>query len=392
MAVRRPERRVVFFSRFSPDPDGAHGGCHRSYQVWWDCTQALGAEHVHAIPYTRRRPSRLRRWAIRASMARQNPLGAIAPSRVAWELAGSVWRSEPLVRYEAYLRTHGAPALCIVEDAVWSHGLVLANRRLGVPTWVCPQNLESLDLEGPLPLPDRLRTWSRLGDLANELRTLAACQARFAISRVETGFLGGVGLDTEFYPYRPVGKVREFFLKVRAARAEGTVEQGLTVLLGSATHAPTREGMQWFVEQVRTHGLPPKARVELVGLGTETLAGLEAIAPHGAARGRVSSSTLATLLARAHVVVIAHFSGFGALTRLAELPLAGIPVLAAAHATHAVEAPVGVERLPRQWGRWAAALEELLGRAPGPWPEPPLEGESVLARALAIECGGTGAR
>lgn len=390
MAVSRPGRRVVFFSRFPPDPEGPHGGCHRSYQIWWDCVQTVGAENVHVIPYVKRRPSRLRRWSIRGSMARQNPLSVVAPSPVAWELAGSVRRSEALGRYEAYLRTQGAPALCLVEDAVWFHGVVLANRRLGVPTWACPQNLESLDLEGTLPLESRLKTWSRLGNLANELRTLADCQARFAISRVEAGFLGGVGLDTEFYPYRPVGKVREFFLRIRAARAEGTVEQGLTVLLGSASHAPTREGMQWFVEQVRVHGLPPKARLELVGLGTDTLAGLEAIAPQGTARGRVSSEALAALLARAHVVVITHFSGFGALTRLAELPLAGIPVLAAAHAIQAVEAPTGVEPLPRQWRRWTTALEELLGRTPGFWPEPALEGESPLARALAIECAGGG--
>jgi hypothetical protein len=392
MAVSLPECRVVFFSRFPPDPDGAHGGCHRSYQIWWDCVQTLGAENVHVIPYAKLRPRGLRRLSIRALMVRQNPLSIAASSQVAWELASSVRHSEPLGQYQAYLRTHGAPTLCVVEDAVWFHGIVLANWRLGVPTWACPQNLESLDLEGALPLGHRLRTLSRLGNLANELRSLAACRARFAISLVEAGFLGGVGLDTELYPYRPVGEVRDFFLRIRAARANGAVEQGLVVLLGSATHVPTREGMQWFVEQIRAHGLSPKARVELVGLGTEKLAGLEAIAPHGTARGRVSSEALAALLSRAHVVVIAHFSGFGALTRLAELPLAGIPVLAAAHATRAVEACPGVERLPRQWRRWATALEDLLGRAPGPSAEPAIDGESVLQRALAIECGGAGAR
>ena len=390
MAVSAPRFPVVLCLRFQPEPDGAHGGCHRSYQLWWDCVRAVGIENVHVIPYPMRRP--LQDWAIRAQMVRQNPLSLLAASRVAWNFARSVRHSETLSQYQAYVRAQGPPALCIVEDAVWFHGIVLANRGLGVPTWACPQNLESLDLEGTLPLEHRLRTLSRLEDLANELRTLASCRARFAISRVEAGFLGGIGLDTEFYAYRPVGAIGEFFLAIRSARAAGEVEQGLIVLLGSATHVPTREGMEWFIDQVRVHGLPPKARVELVGVETDKLNGVEAIAPHGEARGRVSSASLAMLLARAHVVVIPHFSGFGALTRLAEMQLAGVPMLVATHATHAVETMSGIEGLPRQWRAWATALEERLSQPAGLWVEPVTEPESVLERALAIESGGAGAR
>jgi hypothetical protein len=379
--------RLMLVLRFHPEPDGAHGGCHRSYQVWWDCVEALGTENVDVIVYAPRRPSSYREWSVRPRMWRQNPLTTVAASPVAWALARSTASSEPLAQYQASLRTHGAPALCIVEDAVWFHGIVLANRRLGVPTWACPQNIESLDYEGTLKLEDRLRTLSRLGDLINELRTLAACRARFAISQIESGFLSGVGLDTELYPYRPVGELRDFFLKIRAARARGGMERGLVVVLGSATHAPTAEGMEWFLAQVRAHGLPAQGRIELVGFGTDRVKGLEAIAPPGVARGWVESEALAGLLARAHLVAVPHFSGFGALTRLAELPLAGIPVLAGAHAARAVDKLTGVEPLPRQWSRWQMALEDHLGREPGVCPEPFFDNESVLRQALTAERG-----
>ena len=382
------DRPVLLFSRFGPAPDGPHGGCHRSHQIWWDCAQALGEANLQVITYAPRRPwGHRHRWPIRSLMLRQNPLSALAASKVAWDFARSVRFSEPLRQYEEYLREHGAPALCIVEDAVWFHGIVLANRRLGVPTWACPHNLESLDLEGPLRLEHRLGTWGRFGNLANELVTLAACGARFAISRVEAGFLGGVGLETEFYPYRPVGEIRDYFVKIRAARASGAVEPRLLALVGSATHAPTREGMEWFLGNVRAHGLPVGTRIEVVGQGTETLRGAEALAPHGVARGWVDPDSLASLLARAHVVVIPHFSGFGALTRLAELPLAGVPVLVASHAAHAVETLPGVERLPRQWHRWALALDDLFAREPGQCPEPAFDENSVLRQALAAEFG-----
>jgi hypothetical protein len=352
--------------------------------------EAIGEARVTLIPYVKRSRAawtRWRGWWTHSVRLRRNPLSVLGGTAVAWDMARAVTFSEPLRQYEAHLREHGAPALCIVEDAVWFSGIILANQQLGIPTWACPQNLESLDFEGRLDVRRRARTLSRLGDLASEVTMLGACQARFAISRVEAGFLGGVGLDTEFYPYRPVGETREFFAKIRAARLRGAVQPGLVVLLGSATHVPAREGMEWFLAQVRARGVPAEVRIEIAGWDTDRLPGLAGVGDQVAARGWLEPAALEALLSRAHVAVIPQFSGFGALTRLSELPVAGIPVLASAHAVHAVDAPRDVVGLPRQWERWLAALEQALARDPvGPL-EPDPGGPSALQRALATEFG-----
>jgi hypothetical protein len=380
---------VLVFSRFPPTPDG-HGGCHRSHQLWRECVEVLGEDRVMLIPYAKRSRAawtRWHRWWTQSVRLRRNPLSVLGTTAVAWDMARAVTFSEPLRQYEAHLRERGGPALCIVEDAVWFSGVILANQRRGIPTWVCPQNLESLDFEGPLDVRRRARTLGRLGDLASELTMLRACQARFAISRVEAGFLGGVGLDTELYPYRPVGEVREFFARIRAARRRGAVQPGLVVLLGSATHVPAREGMEWFLAQVRACGLPPGVRVEIAGWDTEKLPGLAGIGDRVSARGWVEPAALEALLSRAHAAVIPQFSGFGALTRLTELPVAGIPVLASAHAVLAVDAPPGVVGLPRRWDCWTAALAQAVTRDPIGPAEPEPDGPSALQRALASGLG-----
>jgi len=387
--TRSPAGPVLVFSRFPPKPDG-HGGCHRSHQLWRECVEVLGEDRITLIPYTKRSRAawtRWHRWWTQSVQLRRNPLSVLGTTAVAWDMARAVTFSEPLRQYETHLRERETPALCIVEDAVWFSGIILANQRRGIPTWTCPQNLESLDFEGPLDVTRRARTLSRLGDLAGELTMLKACQARFAISRVEAGFLSGVGLDTEFYPYRPVGEVREFFTRIRAARQRGSVQPGLVVLIGSATHVPAREGMEWFLGQARAQGLPAGVRIEIAGVQTDKLPGLAGFGDRVVARGWVEPAALEALLSRAQAALIPQFSGFGALTRLSELPMAGIPVLASAHAVHSVDAPGDVVGLPRRWERWAAALQAAVARDPVGPPLPDHAGPSALQRALAADFG-----
>lgn len=355
--------RIVLFLRFAPDSSGRHGGVHRSYQVWWDCTQVFASENVTVVPY--RKPAREwtmapgRIWA-RLQLARRNPFALAFATQTARDMARAESDSPALDDYRRYLHDQGPPALCIVEDVVWFRGVVSTNVGLGIPTWACPQNIESLDFEGDLPFGRGGRMLARLRDLANELEALAECQARFAISRVEAGLVSGVGLDTCWYAYRPVGAIRQYFLSVRAAREGGTVDPSLFLLLGSAGRATRAGAMAWVVQHAAAGGLPHGARLEIVGRNTQDLPGVRDLPARCRAHGWVDEPQLTDLLKRARAVLVPQFSGFGAMTRLTEAALAGIPALTTAPAEYAAGPVNGTRALPQRWDRWAEAIADLM--------------------------------
>jgi hypothetical protein len=51
--------------------------------------------------------------------------------------------------------------------------------------------------------------------------------------------------------------------------------------------------------------------------------------------------------------------GFGALTRMAEMACAGVPVLVSQHAAYALDLPPGVVAVEDEWNAWWAALERM---------------------------------
>jgi hypothetical protein len=179
-----------------------------------------------------------------------------------------------------------------------------------------------------------------------------------AISRVEAGFIGGLGLACQYYPYVPVGAIRDSLIRIRAQRACSGYEQGLFVLLGSAAHGVTFDSMQWFARNAAACGLPAGVKVIAVGSETESLLPPGVSVPGLTLRGWMPQSELDDLLARVAGAVIPQRSGFGALTRLPELACAGIPVITFRHPSHAINPTPGLRIVDEQWADVCATLCE----------------------------------
>lgn len=388
--------RVIYVTHFDPVPVG-HGGIHRTYQVfnelegiagqgnvtivkvwlqWWkrrpnvpgakpaatnlmDKVERNRHEFTSASFYMR--PLRRVRHSVRsrievASMALgnyvDNPLKLLAKTDYTTRSCSS---PRFLSNYEKTLeRIH--PDVCVIEHTSFAD-LIPLNKKRGIPTICCPQNLEAFDL---MPLDGKWSLNSTALDFANEIRVLATCDERLFISQVETALVSGLGIPARYYPYVPAGEIRDQYMQIRAERSARDKEPGLFVMMGSAEHDTTREGFLWILEQIETHGLPRGARFVICGSATETLLPETKKLPGVELRGWVEQTELRDLLLRAQAMLIPQHRGFGALTRLPEFACAGIQVIVSRHPTYALDVPPGVRVVEDEWGEWLARLRAVM--------------------------------
>jgi hypothetical protein len=218
--------------------------------------------------------------------------------------------------------------------------------------------------------------------LESEIRGLGEADAVFTISREEQWLLRLWKVDAEYLPYYPAPIVRERLLAVRAARERSS--RTLFLILGTAHNPPTMTGMReqlsLVVPLAKRHGL----RFEVAGFGTERLADefeAEGITVHGG----VTAERLDELLVASIAVVAHQRAAAGALTRIPELLVAGVPVIGSGIACRSAERMPGVSCYDS-----SEELESLLLQAPEDPPVPPvpelaerrfLERVSQLARA-----------
>jgi hypothetical protein len=368
---------VLCVTQFPPGIVG-HGGIHRTFQLQHDASEVVGKDRVVLVSTHAWRAARARNhhdqragltWARlklrglgrRWARVSENPFKLLS-----WEAYSSKVRyathgwlePEFIEEYADLARKTPRPAVCIIEHAMF-RPLIELNRTLGIPTIAAFQNMEALDA-ADFEWRDRRKVLTSMTDLGNELRVLGQCAERLPISKVEAGFIGGLGLGCHFYPYLPVGELRETLVALRARRLQSEIEAGLFVLLGTAEHTSTRDSIAWFLERATEDGLPAGARVVVVGLGTDRLLPAGRTHPAVDVRGWVSQPDLDTLLKRAAAAVIPQRLGFGAVTRAPELACAGIPVVTLSHSTHAFNPTPGLIAVEPAWSALVAAMQAVL--------------------------------
>ena len=176
-----------------------------------------------------------------------------------------------------------------------------------------PHNIESLV------------TGRSVKSLEKEVSNLRQCNAVFAISKEETWLLRLLGLNAHYLPYYPPHDVKSFLLSIsqkRNQRARSSISK--YALLGSATNTPTRLGMQSLIDFASTQDL--SFDLFVAGYGTESLRQVRH--PHISFLGTLSNEELDKMLVEVDGIIIYQPPTTGALTRIPEMLLAGIPVYA----------------------------------------------------------------
>jgi len=383
--------KFVFVSHFEPKPIG-NGGNHRSYQIYHDLAQIVGGESVVLISWPEWRksfpvqPEQRDLPAIQRFVAVARRVGRrILPyRRIAWWLRQVHQRlkfltvehpvdllieqgkapkpfsaPEFLAYYRKRLSELRGEAVCVIEHPGFS-GILPINRQLGIPTIACFQNIEAFDTAISFQVKQMRQTHQAALSFADEFQVLAQCDARLFISKVEAGLVGGLGASSLYYPYLPVGEIRCANETIRAKRALGNIEQGLFLMVGTAEHTTTRQAFQWIVQQAIAQGLPEGSKLVVCGSGTETLLPAGVTGPGLELRGWVGQAVLDDLLCRAEAVLAPQTVGFGTLTRLSELSLAGVPVITSQHPAYALDLPPGITVVGDRWEDWKQAMRDLM--------------------------------
>jgi hypothetical protein len=377
---------VIYVTHTVPSEVG-NGGVHRSYQVLHELEKIVGRDRVlvltadflaslvnngtaGSVNGSRRVDQTFRQWVDfrTGTVVRfaKNPYRLFHRTAFATGL-------HPVIKdyYASRIKEISARAICVLDHAQFAE-LIPINREHHIPTVSCTQNLDALgdDFDSiasnlaaysgdRVGTQQRLALYATMTDFANELQSLAQCDERLFISKLEAGLMSGVGLSYHYYPYVPVGGLRQRQDEIRRKRLSSAREPGLFLLVGSASYAPIRKSCEWFIQNAKEHGMPPGVRVVVVGAGTNKLLPPGESVPGIELKGWTEQEELDLLLVRAQAVLVPQQFGFGAPTRLSELSCAGIPVIGCHHPTYAIDPPPGFHVTEAIWEDWYARIEQL---------------------------------
>lgn len=169
-----------------------------------------------------------------------------------------------------------------------------------------------------------------VADLSAELQRLRLADAIFAISKEEQWFLEANQIPSHYLPFFPDETLAESCLSIRAERigkanSAGHVS-GPLLVLGSAFNPATCRGM---AEQLRCLGQDAPTAPSTVVIGPDTDKHLAQFrSPRVQILGGVSRPVLADILASCSALLIHTQGGAGAVTRIPEALLNGIPIIA----------------------------------------------------------------
>jgi glycosyltransferase involved in cell wall biosynthesis len=224
--------------------------------------------------------------------------------------------------------------LVVVEDTRQFSFAIRLAKRAGKPVLALPHNLESLYFARESATAPAV-TGRKFG---YEASVLKQADAVVCIAREEQWLLRCAGIDAAYLPYFPPGQLGDQFRAVRAARR--SVADGPAVILGYAGNRPNRLGMENLLRHLARSSPDPGRETVVVGYGTDYLRNHPSIVGVRIL-GELSDPEFLTLLTKARAVVVHQEYGAGSLTKITEMLLAGVPIIASETAarSHSVPEP-----------------------------------------------------
>ena len=222
-----------------------------------------------------------------------------------------------------YDRYKGKEDICFIWEntgpANYSHPYLM--KETGAKVIAFPHNLESL-----VPGQRDVQTGKMSPDwLADEIERLKFCDKVFAISEEESWLLRQHGINASYFPYYPTKAAEAYLLNIREKRERRTPnERRKYLLLGSATNPPTRDGMQKLIDEAA--GRDIDFDICVAGYQTESLT--IPSSENVNFLGTLSNEELNEWLTIADAMLIYQPPTSGALTRIAEMLVSGVPVFA----------------------------------------------------------------
>ena len=264
-------------------------------------------------------------------------------------------------RWARLIRKSSNIKLAMVDDPIYFSPLVKKLKRCGIRIVAMCHNIESLSYG---QVNDRFQRFL----FNKELDMLSLCDVVMVSSREETVMLTNLGINAFFFPYYPADKILHQLYNIRESRKNSKKKDIL--LLGSVGNKPTRLGMTNVITIWKKNNFSQTCGKLLVaGWGTESLRdiaygnGIELLGP-------LTHDELKGLLKNIRACLCYQDKGAGALTRIYDMLIAGIPVLSNTHAARSYYNLNGVIQFS-SFNKFQKALGEvdfIEGKIPIPKP------------------------
>jgi hypothetical protein len=210
--------------------------------------------------------------------------------------------------------------IVFIEDPYYFRHFTAYLKKRGVKVAAMSQNIETL-------FKNYCKDRHRLSLLKKELHWLKKCDLVVTNSREEAFFLKNNGINVMFYRYYPPPFMEERLLRIRESR-RGSAKKNF-ILMGNAANAATKAGMTALIDIWKKH--INGEQLWVVGYHTEALEKY-ADGERVIFKGPLPDSRFDDALVSAKAVICYQVSGPGALTRIAEMLVANVPVMGNSHA------------------------------------------------------------
>ena len=321
---------ILIFSRFVLNENGG-GGCRRESQL---------AEALLPLEY--------RFFSSRDSDWIKNKVSKTEHRKLKWEEKISPYKNfwvndyyrDAAFKIKAaatdwikHIKENPRVKLVIMDDPLYFYPLVEYLYKKKIPVVGLCQNIESLSYS-------QLNRNYQLKLFNKEIKLLKKCALIITISREETFLLKNFNIPTHYLPYYPVTSIEDRMKQVRERR-KGTPKEGF-LMIGTAGNKVTRDGMKAFIDFWRNGKNKGKEEKLLVaGYGITKFLNVPE-ADNIDFLGEISNQLHDDILASVKAMVCFQEFGSGALTKIREMMIAGVPVLANSHAARSYHEYDGV--------------------------------------------------
>jgi len=309
----------IFFARFKPEK-GGHGGIRRITQLNNTVSNFLNYKIE-----TTKHP--IKEWKIdtRWGSLKYKWLRSCYPILEAWKDYG-----EHNFRYaaewiERYKNRFDKWDFVLMEDPLYFAPLVdKIHKTPDLPLIVFIQNIESLGSEN-------FDEKKRLAFFTFEVELLKKADLCVTISREETFLLKNLGVNVYYFPYYPSSDVETRMLQIREQRKNN--EKKDILFVGTVGNTPTARGLMSIIDAWKEYKLHRTGhKLIIAGYGTNTYASYAQNAEGIELIGPIDDKILDTLLSEVAGTIIYQAAGSGALTKITELLIGNVPIIANSHA------------------------------------------------------------
>jgi hypothetical protein len=312
---------VIRYTKFASNPSG-DGGSKRSVQIaeFW---RAKGVDFIEEKFLLPKKYTKLQavRWCIRAIRFISKNVG---------------WKKFPTLKDKInaifayalrlpaiYDKYKGQEIVFLWENTNDVAALYLM-KAAGAKIIGYPHNLESL-------VPTQIDALSHKKApfwLYEEIERLKLCDEVYAISKEETWLLQLFGVNAMYFPYFPPKVIEQELLVTKSKREayhRNDTQEKSYLILGSATNPPTRMGMQTLIDYFGSKD-NLSYTIHVAGYQSETLKYVQH--PKIVYHGTMDACDLDAMQIQVDGIIINQPTTSGALTRIVENRLAGIPIYA----------------------------------------------------------------